>query len=140
MAEKPKYQILISFIMLVGYLYTFSINPLNSKSSNFSTDLFNFNKLEHNFSISMGMQSNNLGSMSYYSIGDQMSYNISNKLTFTGGFNIVTSSLGFNQFEHGTNDIPKLNYNFGLKYNINDNANFEIKIIKNSHHSINRNF
>ena len=140
MISKLKYQILIISIMISGHLQAFTLDQLNSNSSSLSTDLFNLNKLEHNFSVTMGMQSNNAGSMSYYSIGDQMSYNISDKLTFTGGFNLITSSLGFNQFEYGVSDTPKLDYNLGLKYNISDNANFEIRIIKNSSQFTNNNF
>tara|TARA_B100000700_G_scaffold243200_1_gene271010 strand:+ start:276 stop:698 length:423 start_codon:yes stop_codon:yes gene_type:complete len=140
MVKKLKYQILITFVMIIGHLQAFTLDQLNGNSSNISNDLFNLNKLEHNFSVTMGMQSNNTGSMSYYSIGDQMSYNISDKLTFTGGFNLITSSLGFNQFEYGASDVPKLDYNLGLKYNISDNANFEIRIIKNSSQFSNNNF
>ena len=89
------------------------------------------NKLNHNFSISMGVQTNNFGSSSYYSIGDRVTYNFSEKLSFIGDFNIITSSLNLNQFDQ-INPNPELNYNLGLRYKLNKNSNIDFRIIKNS--------
>tara|TARA_B100000945_G_C19828072_1_gene343632 strand:- start:128 stop:397 length:270 start_codon:yes stop_codon:yes gene_type:complete len=79
----------------------------------------------------MGTQSSGLGTSSYYSIGDRITYNFSEKLMFVGDFNLITSSIGFNQIENSFNN-PMLNFDIGLNYKLNENSNFQLRIVKNS--------
>ena len=96
-----------------------------------SSDLLLSNKINHNFNFSVITQFNNSGSSTLYSIGDHISYNLTDKITFEGNFNLVTSSYGFNQFQNSFNN-PQLNFDLGLNYNINDNSSFQLRLIKNS--------
>ena len=130
---------LYNLILSIGLIYGFMLNDLDQSNINLQEGFLNFDKLNHNFSIGMGMQSNSLGSTSYYSIGNNLSYDISEKLTFSGNFNLITSSIGSSQFYNSINQ-PKLNYDLGLQYKINDNSQFQIRIIKNSSHFLNTNF
>ena len=130
---------LYNLILSIRLIYGFTLNDLDQSNINLQEGFLNFDKLNHNFSIGMGMQSNNLGSMSYYSIGNNLSYDISEKFTFSGNFNLITSSIGSSQFYNSINQ-PKINYDLGLKYKINDNSQFQIRIIKNSSHFLNTNF
>ena len=139
MINTTKKLILYNLILSVGFIYTFTLNDLGQSNINLSKDFLNLNKLNHNFSIGMGMQSNSLGNMSYYSIGNNLSYDISEKLTFSGNFNLITSSIGSSQFYNSMNQ-PELNYDLGLRYNINDNSQFEVRIIRSSNHFPNSNF
>lgn len=131
MAINTKRKILLYFLLITGALFSNSINDLSSDRFNSSSNLLSINKLNHNFSISMGVQTNNFGSSSYYSIGDRVTYNFSEKLSFIGDFNIITSSLNLNQFDQ-INSNPELNYNLGLRYKLNENSNIDFRIIKNS--------
>tara|TARA_B100000029_G_C17338525_1_gene874428 strand:+ start:414 stop:851 length:438 start_codon:yes stop_codon:yes gene_type:complete len=131
MAINTKSKILLYFLLITGILFSNSINDLSSGRFNSSSNLLSINKLNHNFSISMGVQTNNFGSSSYYSIGDRVTYNFSEKLSFIGDFNIITSSLNLNQFDQ-INPNPELNYNLGLRYKLNKNSNIDFRIIKNS--------
>ena len=131
MAINTKSKILLYFLLITGILFSNSINDLSSGRFNSSSNLLSINKLKHNFSISMGVQTNNFGSSSYYSIGDRVTYNFSEKLSFIGDFNIITSSLNLNQFDQ-INPNPELNYNLGLRYKLNKNSNIDFRIIKNS--------
>ena len=91
----------------------------------------NINKINHNFIFSMGTQSSDLGTSSYYSIGDRVTYNFSEKFMFIGDFDLIFSSASYNQIDNNFNQ-PKLNFDLGFKYNFNDNTNFQFRIIKNS--------
>ena len=139
MIKNIKNLVLYNLILCISFVYTFTLNDLEVSTSSSSENFLNLNKFNHNFSIGMGMQSNNFGSISYYSIGNNISYDISEQLSFSGNFNLITSSIGANQFYNSMNQ-PELNYDLGLKYNINDNSKFEIRIIKNSSHFLTRDF
>ena len=112
-------------------IFSNTIDNSGYNQTRLSNDLLNLNKIDHNFNFSMGMHSNSFGSSSYYSIGDEITYNLSDKLIFKGDFNLITSSLSFNQFDN-TFTQPKLNFDLGFKYHFNENTNFQLRIIKNS--------
>jgi len=131
MDMKIKNSLWINLFIILGFVFSNSLDNIGNNQFNFSNELLNLNKLNHNFNFSMGTQSNNFGSSSYYSIGDKITYNFSEKLIFVGDFNLITSSIGFNQFDD-TLIQPSLNYDLGLRYNLNENSNIELRIIKNS--------
>ena len=131
MNMKIKNSLFIYLACIVGLVFSNSLTITDYNQSNFSNDLLNLNKLNHNFNFSMGTQSSGLGTSSYYSIGDRITYNFSEKLMFIGDFNLITSSIGFNQIENSFNN-PMLNFDIGLNYKLNENSNFQIRIVKNS--------
>jgi len=128
---KIKNSLLINLFMILGFVFSNSFNNVGNNQFNFSNDLLNLNKLDHNFNFSLGTQSNNFGSSSYYSIGDKITYNFSEKLMFLGDFNLTTSLIGANQFDNTFNQ-PSFNYDLSLRYNFNENSNIQLRIIKNS--------
>tara|TARA_Y100001970_G_scaffold220187_1_gene270362 strand:+ start:544 stop:969 length:426 start_codon:yes stop_codon:yes gene_type:complete len=128
---KIKNSLFIYLACLIGLVFSNSLNITDYNQSHFSNDLLNLNKLNHNFNFSMGTQSSSLGTSSYYSIGDKVTYNFSEKLMFIGDFNLVTSSIGFNQVENSFNN-PMLNFDIGLNYKLNETTNFQLRIVKNS--------
>ena len=131
MDMKIKNGFFVYLTFAIGVIFSNSLDITPYNQSIFSNDLLNINKLNHNFNFSMGTQSNNFGTSSYYSIGDRVTYNLSEKLMFVGDFNLITSSRGFNQLENSFNN-PILNFDIGLNYNLNENSNFQLRIIKNS--------
>ena len=128
---KIKNSLFIYLACLIGLVFSNSLNITDYNQSHFSNDLLNLNKLNHNFNFSMGTQSSSLGTSSYYSIGDRVTYNFSEKLMFIGDFNLITSSIDFNQIENSFNN-PMLNFDIGLNYKLNENTNFQLRIVKNS--------
>jgi len=99
--------------------------------SNTTSQLLTINKLDHNFSFSMGTEANIYGSSSFYKIGDRVTYNFSENFMFIGDFDLIFSSSNYNQIDNAFIQ-PKLNFDLGFKYNFNENTNFQLRIIKNS--------
>ena len=118
---------------VIFFMCSFTLPNLYPKTdfSNNIKQLLNINRLDHNFSFSMGTGAGISGPSSFYSIGDRVTYNFSDKLLFVGDFDLIFSSSNFNQFGNSF-DKPKLNFDLGFKYNINENTNFQLRIIKNS--------
>ena len=128
---KIKNSLFIYLTCILGSVFSNSLNITDYNQSNFSNGLLNLNKINHNFNFSMGTQSSGLGTSSYYSIGDRITYNFSEQLMFIGDFNLITSSIGFNQIENSINN-PMLNFDIGLNYKLNETTNFQFRIVKNS--------
>jgi len=120
-----KYMILYMSLFLVGLILP------SVDISNTTNQLLTINKLDHNFSFSMGTQAGNSGSSSFYKIGDRVTYNFSENLMFTGDFDLIFSSSNYNHIDNAFNQ-PKLNFDIGFKYNFNENTNFQLRIVKNS--------
>ena len=135
MVIKIKNSFWINLFIILGFVFSNSLDNSGNNQFNFSNELLNLEKLSHNFNFSVGTQSNDFGLSSYYSIGDRITYNFSEKFMFVGDFNLITSSIGFNQFDNIFNQ-PSLNYDLVLRYNFNENSNIELRIIKNSLNNI----
>jgi len=120
-------------ILCLYFSFILSNSMINStyNQSIFDNSELNINKINHNFNFSMGTQSDSFGSSSYYSIGDRVTYNFSEKFMFIGDFDLIFSSASYNQIDNNFNQ-PKLNFDLGFKYNFNENTNFQFRIIKNS--------
>ncbi len=131
MFRGKKEKIILSFAIFFCFIYAHSIELPSMSYNSASSDLLLSNKINHNFNFSVITQFNNFGSTTLYSIGDHISYNLTDKITFEGNFNLITSSFGFNQFQNSFNN-PQLNFDLGLNYNINDNSSFQLRLIKNS--------
>tara|TARA_B000000475_G_C15602714_1_gene285493 strand:+ start:70 stop:489 length:420 start_codon:yes stop_codon:yes gene_type:complete len=123
-----KYMILFMSLFLVNLILPNTYPKTDISSS--VNELLNINKLEHNFNFSIGAQSDIFGSSSFYSIGDRLTYKFSDKLLFIGDFDLIFSSANFNEFGNSF-EKPKLNFDLGFKYNLNENTNFQIRIVKN---------
>ena len=134
MLRRTKEKIILLIAIFFCFIYAHSIELPSMSYNSASSDLLLSNKINHKFNFSVITQFNNSGSSTLYSIGDYISFNLTDKITFEGNFNIVTSSYGFNQFQNSFNN-PLLNFDLGLNYNINDNTSFQLRLIKNSLHS-----
>ncbi len=131
MIRGKKEKIMLSIAIFFCSIFAHSIELPSISYNSASSDLLLSNKINHNFNFSVITQFNNSGSSTLYSIGDHISYNLTDKITFEGNFNLVTSSYGFNQFQNSF-DKPHVNFDLGLNYNFNENSSFQLRLIKNS--------
>ena len=119
------------YMILYMSLFWVSLILPSVNISNTTSQLLTINKLDHNFSFSMGTEADIYGSSSFYKIGDRVTYNFSENFMFIGDFDLIFSSSNYNQINNAFNQ-PKLNFDLGFKYNFNENTNFQLRIIKNS--------
>ena len=131
MVMTRKINLLIVIVILFCSICANSVSLPSISHSNAASDLLQINKINHQFNFSVSTQFNGVGSSTLYSIGDQISYNFSDKLNFFGKINLVTTSLGQNQFQNSF-DKPHVNFDLGLNYNFNENSSFQLRLIKNS--------
>lgn len=131
MVTKRKSTLLISYSILLCSIFAHSFNLPSISHNSSASDLLQMNKIDHNFNFSVTSHFNGLGSTTLYSIGDRISYNFSDKLSFVGKINLVTSSSGLSQIQNSF-DKPQVNFNFGLNYNFNEHTRFQLSIVKNS--------
>ena len=131
MLANRKYALLLSYSILLCSIFAHSFNLPSISHNSSASDLLQMNKIDHNFNFSVTSHFNGLGSNTLYSIGDQISYNFSDKLSFVGNVNLITSSSGLSQMQNSFNK-PQVNFNLGLNYNFNENTRFQLSIIKNS--------
>ena len=131
MVTKRKSALLISYSILLCSIFAHSFNLSSISHNSSASDLLQINKIDHNFNFSVTSHFNGLGSATLYSIGDRISYNFSDKLSFVGNVNLITSSSGLSQMQNSF-DKPQVNFNLGLNYNFNENTRFQLSIIKNS--------
>ena len=131
MVTKRKSALLISYSILLCSIFAHSFNLPSISHNSSASDLLQMNKIDHNFNFSITSHFNGLGSTTLYSIGDRISYNFSDKLSFIGNVNLVTSSSGLSQIQNSF-DKPQVNFNLGLNYNFNEHTKFQLSIVKNS--------
>ena len=131
MVTKRKSALLISYSILLCSIFAHSFNMPSISHNSSASDLLQINKIDHNFNFSVTSHFNGLGSTTLYSIGDRISYNFSDKLSFIGNVNLVTSSSGLSQIQNSF-DKPQVNFNLGLNYNFNEHTKFQLSIVKNS--------
>tara|TARA_B100000676_G_scaffold3223_1_gene2949 strand:- start:102 stop:527 length:426 start_codon:yes stop_codon:yes gene_type:complete len=131
MVTNRKSALLLLYSILLGSIFAHSFNLPSISHNSSASDLLQMNKINHNFNFSVTSHFNGLGSTTLYSIGDQISYNFSDKLSFIGNVNLITSSSGLNQIQNSFNK-PQVNFNLGLNYNFNEHTRFQLSIVKNS--------
>ena len=131
MVTKRKSALLISYSILLCSILAHSFNMPSISHNSSASDLLQINKIDHNFNFSVTSHFNGFGSTTLYSIGDQISYNFSDKLSLVGNVNLITSSSGLNQMQSSF-DKPQVNFNLGLNYNFNEHTRFQLSIVKNS--------
>ena len=131
MVTKRKSALLISYSILFCSVLAHSFNLPSISHNSSASDLLQMNKINHNFNFSVTSHFNGLGSTTLYSVGDRISYNFSDKLSFVGNVNLITSSSGLNQMQNSFNK-PQVNFNLGLNYNFNEHTSFQLSIVKNS--------
>lgn len=126
-----KSALLLSYSMLLCSVFAHSINLPSISHNSSASDLLQINKIDHKFNFSVTSHFDGLGSRTLYSIGDQISYSFSDKLSFVGNVNLITSSSGLSQMQNSF-DKPQVNFNLGLNYNFNEHTRFQLSIVKNS--------
>ena len=131
MLANRKSALLLSYSILLCSIFAHSFNLPAISHNSLASDLLQMNKIDHNFNFSVTSHFDGLGSTTLYTIGDQISYNFSDKLSFVGNINLISSSSGLNQMQNSFNK-PQVNFNLGLNYNFNENTEFQLSIVKNS--------
>ncbi len=131
MLTNRKNALFLSYSILLCSIFSHSINLPSISHNSSASDLLQMNKINHNFNFSVTSHFNGLGSTTLYSVGDQISYNFSDKLSFVGNVNLITYSSGLNQMQNSFNK-PQVNFNLGLNYNFNEHTRFQLSIVKNS--------
>ena len=131
MVTNRKNALLLSCSILLCSIFAHSFNLPYISYNLSASDLLEMNKINHNFNFSVTSHFDGLGSTTLYSIGDQISYNFSDKLSFVGNVNLITSSSGLSQMYNSFNK-PQVNFNLGLNYNLNEHTRFQLSIVKNS--------
>ena len=131
MVTNRKNALLLSCSILLCSIFAHSFNLPSISHNSSASYLLQISQIDHNFNLSVTSHFNGLGSTTLYSIGDQISYNFSDKLSFVGNVNLITSSSGLSQMYNSFNK-PQVNFNLGLNYNLNEHTRFQLSIVKNS--------
>ena len=131
MLTNRKSILFLSYSILLCSIFAHSINLPSITHNSSASDLLQMNKINHNFNFSVTSHFDGLSSRTLYSLGDQISYSFSDKLSFVGNVNLITSSSSLNQMQNSF-DKPRINFNLGLNYNFNEHTRLQLSIVKNS--------
>ena len=87
MLTNRKNALFLSYSILLCSIFAHSINLPSISHNSSASDLLQMNKINHNFNFSVTSHFDGLSSRTLYSLGDQISYSFSDKLSFVGNVN-----------------------------------------------------